>query len=107
MEMFILVTGGLALPFVFLVQPLRMLWGVYRIFYRPAGRYLNIQVLLISLFIKTLSLLFALYLYWQLSARGYGLTDRLLLNYMILPFIIYLMSELVARHMHRASNEPL
>ncbi|MCW8828832.1 MAG: hypothetical protein OQK94_07250, partial [Gammaproteobacteria bacterium] len=104
MNMFVLVLGYLAIPFVFIVQPLRMAWCVYRLFRHPQRIYVNVVVVLISLFVKTLSLAMAFYYYSYHVSRGYALTDLLVLNYMIFPFIIYLMSELIARQMYRASN---
>lgn len=106
-DMFILVSGYMAIPFVFIVQPLRMAWGVYRLFRHPQREYVNVAVVLISLFVKTLSLAMAFYYYAYHASRGYALTDLLVLNYLIFPFIIYLMSELIARQMYRASDERL
>lgn len=107
MEIFLLVVGYIAAFFVLLVQPVRLLWGLYMELVPPRDRYLNRSVLGISLFIKALSLLMAVYLIQLLGAVDHSLFEPDAMKFMIPPFMVYIMAELVARFIHHSSDQKI
>jgi hypothetical protein len=107
MSLFHLISLYFLTPFVVVVQPLRILWGLYLLLRPPAGRYLNRPVLAISIFIKCLSLLLAFYLYRSFGKGGDSFLDSSFVQFMTLPFILYLMSELVARFIHQHPGDKI
>lgn len=107
MDDFLLVVGYIAAFFVLLVQPVRLLWGLYMELVPPKDRYLNRSVLGISLFIKALSLLLAVYLIQLLGGENHSLFDSDVMKFMIPPFMIYIMAELVARFIHHSSDQKI
>lgn len=107
MSIFHLITLYLLTPLVLVVQPLRLLWGIYLLSRSSNGVYLNRPVLAISIFIKCLSLLLALYLYMNYGGGIVSLLTPSFSKFMILPFILYLMSELVARFIHKRPDETI
>ena len=107
MEMVFLLAVYVATFFVLLVQPLRILWGIYLAIVPPKGRYLNRSVLGVSLFIKALSLFMAGYLVQAFGTGIHSLFEFHVMKLMLLPFIVYVMSELVARFVYRYSSEKI
>lgn len=107
MGIVLLLVMYVAALFVLVVQPVRILWGIYIALIPPKGRYLNRSVLGISLFIKVLSLLMAGYLAQHFGSGFQSLFETHVLKFMVLPFIIYVMSELVARFVYRQSSDKI
>lgn len=107
MGLLLLWAGYLATIFVLVVQPVRILWGLYLLVKPPEGRYLNRAVLALSLFIKVMSLIMAGYFVTLFSTGGEYVFGPSSAKLMIPPFTIYIMSELVARFIHRRSDEQI
>lgn len=93
--------------FVLIVQPLRLVWGMYTAIAPPKDRYLNYVILGISLFIKVVSLLLSGYIIHRFGSDVSIIVDFKLMKYMIIPFVIYVMSELVVRFIHCRSSDKI
>lgn len=107
MGLIVLVTGYIAAALVLIVQPARIAWGLLLLTRPPKGRYLNRTVLALSLFIKATSLLLAGYMFYKFSPDSKGLFSPVAVKFMIPPFTLYLMSELVARFIYQHSDEQI
>lgn len=101
MDKFILLLGYVGMPLVCVLQPLRLVLGV-SLFFRPpvADRCLNRAVLAIATFIRLLSLVLAGYFIWQQMTRGHGLFSSMMATYMVFPFVIFVMGEMIAGKIH-------
>ena len=97
--------GMFTLPFVMVLLPIRLAWQIFRLFHPPIGCLVNKPVLITDIVFKIAAVITVLFFLYRMSQHGPGMS-RFLAGYVsIIPFVIYVFSELISSEAFHESEK--